>query len=48
VLIWVYYSAQLVLLGAEFTRVYACRYGSRRGSARAGAQDPGRATGVPA
>jgi len=30
VLIWVYYSAQLVLMGAEFTNVYARRYGSRR------------------
>jgi membrane protein len=30
VLIWIYYSAQLVLMGAEFTRVYARRYGSRR------------------
>jgi membrane protein len=30
VLIWVYYSAQLVLFGAEFTRVYAERYGSAR------------------
>jgi membrane protein len=28
VLIWVYYSAQLVLFGAEFTRVYSERYGS--------------------
>jgi membrane protein len=28
VLIWVYYSAQLVLFGAEFTRVYAQNYGS--------------------
>jgi membrane protein len=25
VLIWVYYSAQLVLFGAEFTRAYAAR-----------------------
>jgi membrane protein len=25
VLIWVYYSSQIVLLGAEFTHVYACR-----------------------
>jgi membrane protein len=33
VLIWVYYSAQLVLMGAEFTHVYARRYGSRRGEA---------------
>ena len=30
VLIWIYYSAQLVLMGAEFTNVYARRYGSRR------------------
>jgi membrane protein len=28
VLIWVYYSAQIVLLGAEFTNVYAKRRGS--------------------
>ncbi|MEJ0025846.1 MAG: YihY/virulence factor BrkB family protein [Rhizomicrobium sp.] len=27
-LIWVYYSAQVFLLGAEFTKVYACRFGS--------------------
>jgi membrane protein len=33
VLIWIYYSAQLVLMGAEFTNVYARRYGSRRGEA---------------
>jgi len=30
-LVWVYYSAQLVLIGAEFTWVYAHAYGSRRG-----------------
>ncbi len=28
VLVWVYYSAQIVFLGAAFTRVYARRYGS--------------------
>jgi membrane protein len=28
-LVWVYYSAQVFLLGAEFTRVYAYRRGSR-------------------
>jgi membrane protein len=33
VLVWVYYSAQIFLLGAEFTKVYAHRYGSRRGMA---------------
>lgn len=30
VLVWVYYSAQIFLFGAEFTKVYAHRYGSRR------------------
>ena len=34
-LIWVYYSAQIFLLGAECTWVYAYRYGSRRGQAEA-------------
>ena len=33
VLLWVYYSAQVFLLGAELTRGYACRFGSRRGMA---------------
>ena len=28
-LLWVYYSAQIFLLGAEFTQVYANQYGSR-------------------
>jgi membrane protein len=28
-LIWTYYSAQIMLLGAEFTRVYARRFGSQ-------------------
>ncbi len=27
--VWVYYSAQILYIGAEFTKVYACRYGSR-------------------
>lgn len=27
-LVWVYYSAQVLFFGAEFTRAYACRYGS--------------------
>ncbi len=30
ILIWVYYSAQIFLLGAEFTKVYAFTFGSRR------------------
>jgi membrane protein len=28
-LVWVYYSSQILLFGAEFTAVYANRYGSR-------------------
>jgi len=31
VLLWVYYSAQIFLFGAEFTWAYSHRYGSRRG-----------------
>lgn len=31
-LVWIYYSAQIFLLGAEFTWVYAHRYGSLRES----------------
>jgi hypothetical protein len=30
VLVWVYYSAQIFLFGAEFTKVYTRRYGSLR------------------
>ncbi len=30
VLLWIYYSAQLLFIGAEFTEVYARTYGSRR------------------
>jgi membrane protein len=33
-MLWVYYSAQIFLLGAEFTWVYTHRYGSRRGQSR--------------
>ena len=32
VLIWVYYSAQILLMGAEFTHVYALRFGSLKGT----------------
>jgi membrane protein len=34
-LLWVYYSAQVFLLGAEFTKAFACRYGSQQASSRA-------------
>ncbi|HEX5768841.1 MAG TPA: YihY/virulence factor BrkB family protein [Burkholderiales bacterium] len=37
VMIWVYYSAQIFLLGAEFTWVYSHAHGSRRGQKRPGA-----------
>ena len=40
VLIWVYYSAQLVLYGAEFTRLYAERFGSKCRGAAAEAPRP--------
>jgi membrane protein len=36
-LVWVYYSTQIFLLGAEFTWVYAHERGSRRGRPRPGA-----------
>jgi uncharacterized BrkB/YihY/UPF0761 family membrane protein len=28
-MVWVYYSAQIFFLGAQFTRVFAERHGSR-------------------
>ena len=37
VLIWVYYTAQVLLLGAEFTRVFAERHGSKQRRASAAA-----------
>ena len=33
-MVWVYYSAQIFLIGAEFTWVYAHEHGSRRGARR--------------
>ena len=33
-LLWVYYSAEIFLLGAEFTKVYAHRHGSQRSTGR--------------
>ena len=39
-LVWVYYSAQIFLLGAEFTWVYAHASGSRLTNRRGGAPDP--------
>jgi membrane protein len=36
VIVWVYYSAQIFFLGAEFTKVFANRYGSQPGLHPAG------------
>lgn len=44
-LIWVYYSAQIFLLGAEFTKVWARHYGSQR---RLGARIPEAGSPTPA
>jgi membrane protein len=38
-MVWVYYAAQIFLLGAEFTWVYAHEHGSRRGQQRPGAEE---------
>ena len=53
-LVWVYYAAQIFLLGAEFTWVYAHTYGSlkgqprpRPGPPRAGSQAGAGAAGTP-
>ncbi len=39
-LIWVYYSAQVVLLGAEFTRAYVERFGARPKPSEYATKDP--------
>jgi membrane protein len=31
ILVWVFYSAQILFMGAEFSRVYTLKYGSHRG-----------------
>jgi membrane protein len=41
-LVWMYYSAQIFLLGAEFTWLYAHSRGSRGGSVHARALDLGK------
>ncbi|MEO8536434.1 MAG: YihY/virulence factor BrkB family protein [Betaproteobacteria bacterium] len=51
VLLWVYYSSQIFLLGAEFTKTYAHSHGSRTGQAMpsgAGAKAPQSGPGAPA
>jgi membrane protein len=39
-LVWVYYSAQIVLLGAEFTRAYVERFGGRPAPMEHAEEDP--------
>jgi len=39
-LLWVYYSAQIFFLGAEFARQYALQMGSLRDKELAGSRDP--------
>ena len=36
-MVWVYFATQIFLLGAEFTSIYACRYGSQMAHANSGA-----------
>jgi membrane protein len=49
VLLWIYYSSQIFLLGAEFTKTYAYRHGSRRAQAKpaATADKPSSGHGAP-
>jgi membrane protein len=47
VMLWVYYSAQIFLFGAEFTWVYANTFGSRREVAKAEGTLPGAEQPVP-
>ncbi|RYF82624.1 MAG: YihY/virulence factor BrkB family protein [Comamonadaceae bacterium] len=44
VLAWVYYAAQIFLLGAEFTKVYAQEHGSMKHKVLAPVQDPPQAS----
>ena len=43
-LLWVYYSAQIFLLGAEFTRAYASHHGSQQANVKKLASDNPQAT----
>jgi membrane protein len=50
VLLWTYYSSQILFFGAEFTRVFAHRFGTRQGTAASERikQDPDSPAGIPA
>jgi membrane protein len=45
-LLWIYYSAQILFFGAELTQVYATRYGSWKGAEERQRQKQGQTTGV--
>jgi membrane protein len=45
VLLWIYYSSQILFFGAEFTQVYARRYGSRIEPSKNAQWVPGREMG---
>ena len=47
ILIWVYYSAQIFLIGAEFTWVYANTFGSLRNVSKPGDIDPPAINAIP-
>ena len=47
VLLWVYYSAQIFLMGAEFTWVYARTFGSMRGLEAPNQEQPAAAPAIP-
>jgi membrane protein len=47
-LLWVYYSCQILLLGAEFTRAYALRQGARPAPESFAQRDPAAVAGRPA
>jgi membrane protein len=48
ILVWIYYSAQIVFFGAEFTQVYARRFGSLRAVAPRRSDDASGMEGVSA
>jgi membrane protein len=47
VLLWVYYSAQILLFGAEFTQVYARSHGSRKEDAKRTEKEKQEGTAAP-
>jgi len=47
VMVWMYYSAQIFLLGAEFTWAYAHAFGSRKGRPQEIQPEPAKAVPVP-